>query len=220
MVIKFEGDEKLKNILILIVLLSFIFSGCANLSNLELGNNVDDNAAGESTTTREEDKETKDGNGDFIITFADGFEGEQKDNIYGAGDYARISNFIKQSTLDNFFAGMLQGEVTKTADNPYLMGEVTEDGTPKNEYEDLRQQIVATNPVEWLIADINPVNDSNMLLAVKYCLPDGKEVTSGRFMVKNQAGEWYIDFESFRESFTRVAQFAAAGSSSSDNGEE
>lgn len=210
----------MKNILILLVLLSFIFSGCANLANLELGNNADDSAAGESTTTREEDKETKDGNGDFTVTFADDFEGEQKEDLYGAGDYARITNFIKQSTLDNFFAGVLQGEVTKTADNPYLMGEVTEDGTPKNEYEDLRQQIVATNPVEWLIADINPVNDSSMLLAVKYYLPDGREMTSDRFMVENKAGEWYIDFESFRESFSRVAQFAAAGSSSSDNGEK
>lgn len=184
-------------------------SGCTSLEKMQFWNK--DGEKSGPAQQKEEAQEPVSNSSNFNIAVADQIEGQAKLTLFGAENYAEIAGFIERSALDNFISGVLQGEKVKSADNPYLVGDTTEEGSLKVELTQLEDQIINVNPVDWQIAQINPVNEESMLIAVKYYLPDGRKITADKFVVKLQAGEWYIDFESFKDSFAKVAQFAAAG---------
>lgn len=199
---------------LLIILLSFLWllslPGCTGLEKVQFWNKGKE-ARQVQTEDKKQDKAKEPVEKDFSVASADQLDGRQALTLYGVEKYAEISAFIRQSTLDKFISGVLLREKTKTLDNPYLIGDTKEDGSPKGKLASLEDMIINVNPVDWKIVQLTPVNDESMLVNVKYFLPDGREITADRFIVKLQAEEWYIDFESFNDSFTKVARFARAG---------
>lgn len=193
----------MKKFLIIFILAGGLLtgSGCTGLETVQFWKQ-DEKESRQALTENTKSKMKK----NFNIITADQINGQEKLSFYNSQDYAEIASFIQKSTLDNFISGILQGEKTKTGDNPYLVGENT-----KEELEQLEEKIMQVNPVDWKIIKITPVKDEVMLVAVEYRLPDGRTVISDKFMVKFEAENWFIDFKSFDHSFTKVAQFAAAG---------
>jgi len=196
--------------LIIILISLLIISGCGKLDAIKFWQE-DGKKDVEKAQTESNDQSLDGGEKKFDVVSAGQFKGERKQTLYGANNYAELAGFIQQSTLDNFFSGVLQGTVTKTVDNPYLIGETNEEGSPKAKLADLKKKIIDANIVKWQIAKISPVNDKSKLIAIHYYLADGREFISEMFLVKLQAEEWYIDFEAFYDSFVEVSQFAAAG---------
>ena len=197
--------------LIIILISLIVISGCGKLDTIKFWQEEVKKDV-EKTQTESKDQSLDGGEKKFDVASAEQLKGERKQTLYGANNYAELAGFIQQSTLDNFFSGVLQGTVTKTVDNPYLIGETTAEGSPKAKLANLKKKIIDANLVKWKIAKISPVNDKSALIAMHYYLADGREVISEMFLVKLQAEEWYIDFEAFYDSFVEVSQFAAAGS--------
>lgn len=147
----------------------------------------------------------------FNVFTATPLSNKQNLNIYEPGNYTELARIIKEITLDNYIGGVLDNERTKTGDNPYLIGDRTEEQVIREQLNDLEDKISRANPVEWEIVKLVPVGENACIIAVEYLLPDGRKKVSGDFVVKLRGGIWFIDFQSFYRSFNKVEQFASAG---------
>lgn len=148
---------------------------------------------------------------DFNVFSAIALEEQQILFPHSAQEYADIAERIQRSTLDNLISGILMGEEIELVDNPYLVGDTEDDGSARKKVGLLEDMIIDVNPVEWKINDLTSVNDTSALIEVKYVLPDGRDITGDKFTAKLVGEEWYIDFDSFYDSFARVTQFSLAG---------
>ncbi|MCF8010600.1 MAG: hypothetical protein K9L17_01315 [Clostridiales bacterium] len=205
--------KKFVIILWLLFLLSVI-SGCSFngkiLEKIFTGGNT--NSSGQQQVEEKElaagsEKESR----EVSIAVADNIEGQNNLTTYGPADYTSLVSTIEKSTINKYISSVLNNEKNKTEDNPYLIGDNTENDKIKQKVGELNKKIMEVNPVRWHISSINLVKKGLVMVSLEYRLPNGRIFTANKFFVKKEGGEWFIDFGSFNRSFIKVAQYARSG---------